>query len=71
MAVEIMTDREVAELLKVSVGWVRKCARRGPSRPGGLDLRLADPIVVGDMRRWERRRVDALIARSPTGGAGR
>lgn len=60
---EIITDQEVADLLKVSISSVRRNAAHGPSKPGpgSIDLRLADPIYIGNRRRWDKEKVLALI----------
>lgn len=57
------TDRELAEMLDVSVSLIRKMAKEGPSRRGAnvLDIRLAECIVVGDMRRWNKDQIDKLL----------
>jgi len=49
------TDRELAEMLGVSVSLVRKMAKDGPSRRGRgvLDIRLIPHFTVGNMRRWD------------------
>jgi len=57
------TDRELAEILGVSVSLIRKMAKDGPSRRGRgvLDIRLIGCVKVGDMRRWNREQADRLL----------
>ena len=57
------TDRELAEILGVSVSLIRKMAKDGPSRRGRgvLDIRLIGYVKVGDMRRWNRDQADQLL----------
>ncbi len=57
------TDRELAELLGVSVSLIRKMASGSPSRDSGkvLDIRLIPHFVVGDMRRWNAKATDKLL----------
>ncbi len=57
VAAQFYTDRELAELLGVSVSLVRKMVKDGPSRRGRgvLDIRLIPHLTVGDMRRWDMR----------------
>lgn len=56
-----LNDGEVAALMRVSVATVRRLARKGPVVPGGFDIRLAEPVYVGTMRRWSRRKVYELL----------
>ena len=57
------TDRELADILGVSVSLIRKMAKDGPSRRGRgvLDIRLIGCVKVGDMRRWNRDQADQLL----------
>lgn len=63
MTTNFYTDRELAELLGVSVSLVRKLAKFGPSRPGPgvLDIRLIPCFRVGDMRRWDAGAANRLL----------
>ena len=63
MTCQYYTDRELAELLGVSVSLVRKMAKDGPSRRGRgvLDIRLIAHFKVGDMRRWNARAANSLL----------
>ena len=63
MSAKFYTDRELAELLGVSVSLIRKMAKDGPSRRGSgvLDIRLIDHFKVGDMRRWNAAAADRLL----------
>lgn len=56
-----LNDGEVAALMRVSVATVRRLARKGPIEPGGFDIRLAEPVYVGKMRRWSLPKVYALL----------
>ena len=60
---DIICDKEVARLLKISVSCLRRQAVHGPSSKGPrvVDIRLAKPIVIAGMRRWSRTRVQALM----------
>ena len=60
---EILCDKEVAKILKISVSCLRHQVERGPAKPGArvLDVRLAEPIVIAGMRRWSRNRLLALL----------
>ncbi len=57
------TDRELAEMLGVSVSLVRKMAKQGPSSRGAgtLDIRLIEHFTVGNMRRWNAEAADRLL----------
>jgi len=57
------TDRELADILGVSVSLIRKMAKDGPSRRGRgvLDIRLIKCVTVGDMRRWNKEQADKLL----------
>ncbi len=63
MTCQYYTDRELAELLGVSVSLVRKIAKNGPSRRGRgvLDIRLIHHFKVGDMRRWDMQATKSLL----------
>lgn len=65
----LLTDKDVASLMRVSVSTVRRLATKGPQLANGLDLRLAEPIYVGEMRRWPRSRVYALLGIGEAGKA--
>lgn len=56
-----LTDRDIARILGVSTSWVCKNAKYGPKQAGGLDLRLAEPIMVGRQRRWLAENVEAIL----------
>lgn len=56
-----LSDGDMARLMRVSVATVRRLATRGPVHEGGLDIRLAEPLLIGDMRRWPRAKVYALL----------
>lgn len=56
-----MTDREVANVLGVSTSWVCKNAKYGPRQAGGLDLRLAEPLMIGRQRRWLVENIENLL----------
>lgn len=56
---EIMTDAEVAALLRIGVKTLQRRMRR-PLK-GETDLRLAEPGVIGGRRFWVRRKVYAVI----------
>lgn len=56
-----LTDREVAELLKVSVSTVKRLIRQGPNKPGRMDLRLCEPLVIGGVRRWPRTKLYQML----------
>lgn len=57
------TDRELADLLGVSVSLVRKLAKDGPAERGRnvLDIRLIGHFRVGDMRRWNAKQVHEVL----------
>ena len=57
------TDRELAEMLGVSVSLIRKMEKDGPSRRGKnvLDIRLIRHVTVGDMRRWDARETERAL----------
>lgn len=55
----IMTDREVAMLLNISV----KTLQRRLARPvtGEIDLSKAEPRKIGSRRFWVRTKVESII----------
>lgn len=55
----LMDDREVAAMFRISVVTVRKRLSRPAS--GELDLRKAEPIIVGGKRFWLREKVESLV----------
>lgn len=57
------TDKELAELLGVSVSLVRKLAKDGPAERGRnvLDIRLIPCLKVGDMRRWNAKATHRIL----------
>ena len=61
---EVWLDCDVAEYLHVERRTVQRIMRDGP-RPGELDLRLANPVYVGD-RRWFADNVRALMREGVT-----
>ena len=61
---EVWLDCDVAEYLHVARSTVKRIMRDGP-RPGELDLRLANPVYVGD-RRWFADNVRALMREGVT-----
>lgn len=63
MSAAFYTDKELADILGVSVSLVRKMAKAGPSRRGRhvIDIRLIRCVVVGDMRRWNKAEADRLL----------
>lgn len=62
---QILCDKEVAQMLKISPSCLRHQAEHGPAKPGArvLDVRLAEPIVIAGMRRWSKARLMALLKR--------
>lgn len=61
---ELMTDQELCDILGISPTTLRKHLREGPPRkthPQSLDIRLLKPIVIGKIRRWNRRSVFAFL----------
>ena len=59
-ASDIMTDEDVADLLKVSLDMFQRRCRDG-WQPGELDIMAAQPVIVGGMRRWFREDVERVI----------
>ena len=57
---EFLCDKEVCQLLGISMSCLRSILAEGPSR-GGIDLRKANPIKVNSMRRWSRNRLCELV----------
>lgn len=57
------TDKELADLLRVKPCTVSRLARRGPrgNSAAALDIRLAQPITVGNCRRWPVDRIHSLL----------
>lgn len=64
---EIMNDREVADLLGVSVWMLQKRCRTG-FRKGEIDILKAEPLVIGGMRRWLRGDVMRVLQAKPRVG---
>lgn len=64
---EIMSDREVAELLHFSVWAFQKRCRLGFLK-GEIDLMKAQPMVIGGMRRWLRADVMRVLRDKPIVG---
>ena len=62
-AIDTLSDKEVAALLKISPSCLRKQLKRGPAKtgPNVIDLRLARPVVIAGMRRWSKRKVLDLL----------
>lgn len=58
---EFLTDRDVAKILKVSPSTVRRLIYNGPDKCDRFDLRKAEPIVIGGMRRWDKARLIAAF----------
>lgn len=57
---DILSDKDVAKILHLSVGRFQERCRHG-FRRGELDLMQAGPIVIGGMRRWFRADVERVI----------
>lgn len=62
-----LTDRELADLLRVEPCTISRLAKRGPSKRsrGTVDIRLAEPIVIGKQRRWPAEKVYQLLGLAP------
>ena len=62
---EYLTDKEVCSLLRCQRSTLRRLlnetGRRRKYRPGEVDLRKVNPVVVGGQRRWNRARLVALL----------
>ena len=52
-----MTDREVAQLLRVSQSTLRAYLKGRGRCKSSLDLWQCEPLVIGKMRRWPREKV--------------
>jgi hypothetical protein len=63
-ASDIMTDEDVADLLKVSLDMFQRRCREGWQK-GELDIMAAQPVIVGGMRRWFREDVERVIRKKP------
>jgi len=61
----LMTDEEVAEVLRITKTTIRNNLKFGPpKRRHGLesgDLRLIQKVIVGGQRRWLRDSLEAFI----------
>ncbi len=69
-ASDIMTDGDVAKMLRISLDAFQRRCRVG-FKPGEIDLLKADPVMVGGMRRWFRADVEKVLAERPkVGDAG-
>jgi hypothetical protein len=60
MSDEFLCDKEVAALLKISSAKLRRICNKGQVY-NGVDLRKAEPRVIGCQRRWCRTRLMALL----------
>lgn len=70
-ASDIMTDEDVAKVLRISKDAFQRRCRKG-FREGEIDMLAAAPVVVGGMRRWFRADVERVLAERPrVGGASR
>lgn len=58
-----LTDRELAELMRVKPCTVSRLAKNGPTSrgAGAIDIRLAEPILIGSCRRWPREKVYKVL----------
>lgn len=59
-----LSDKEVAAILGVSVSTITR-AMHGNTKRCGFDLRKAEPITVGTMRRWNISKLAATLEVSP------
>lgn len=66
---DIMTDEDVAKVLRISKDAFQRRCRKG-FRAGEIDMLAADPVVVGGMRRWFRADVERVLAERPRVGGG-
>lgn len=58
-----LTDGELADLMRVKPCTISRLAKNGPKRRGEgvIDIRLAEPIVIGSCRRWPRDKVFRIL----------
>ena len=49
---EWLTDSEVAAMLKVDRSTISRWATKGPGKGARFDIRDAEPLQVGYVRRW-------------------
>lgn len=58
-----LTNTQVCALLQIDAATLRRWLRKGPpvTKPDAVDIRLAQPIVVGGQRRWDRAKLQSIL----------
>lgn len=64
MTPRFLTDRELCEMLRISVSTLQRHLRQGPARRrhgNEIDLRLCRHVVIGGARRWPMDEVNKFL----------
>ena len=58
-----LTDQQVCAFLQIDQATLRRWLRKGPPthKPDAIDIRLAQPIVIGGQRRWDRAKLQSIL----------
>ncbi len=62
-SIQYLTDGQVCALLQIDQATLRRWLNEGPpqSKPEAIDIRLAQPVLVGGQRRWDRGKLMGLL----------
>lgn len=60
---QYLSDTQVCSLLQIDQATLRRWLNEGPppTKPDAIDIRLAQPVLVGKQRRWDRSKLEALL----------
>jgi len=59
---ELLTDKEVCDLLRITMPTLRSHLKKGPPKSYNNDLRKVKKIMIGKRRRWSRESVKEFIS---------